>query len=60
MQADLKNFKYFGSAEAYENYVSQFSQLQYADSCNNRQEDSFNYAHGITTLRLNYDIIQVI
>lgn len=59
IQATLSNFKYFGSYSDQEAYISQFSQIQYAESLK-QGNTTADYSAGISTLRLRDNIIQVI
>ena len=59
IQATLSSFKFYGCYNSHESYVSQFSQLSYAESLK-RGPTVRNYGSGITTLRLKDSIIQVI
>lgn len=59
IQATLTTFKYFGNFSEHETYLSQFSQIQYAESLK-QANSAHSYATGITTLRLKDNIIQVI
>jgi hypothetical protein len=59
VQATLHNFKFFGCFSDHETYLSQFSQLSFAESL--KQGPTMrNYSIGIKTLRLKDNIIQVI
>lgn len=51
--------KYFGSYESHDTYLSQFSQLHYAESIK-KVKTHRDYANGINTLRLKNNIIMVI
>ena len=59
IQATLTNFKYIGYHNNHDNYISQFSQLSFADTLK-KGNTLINYAQGINTLRLMDNIIQVI
>lgn len=59
VQATLTSFKYFGNFDSHESYLSQFSQLNYAESLK-QANSSHDYAKDISTLRLRDNIIQVI
>ena len=59
MQATLSTFKYFGNYAHHETYLTQFSQIQYAESLR-KGNTTHDYANGISTLRLRSNIIQVI
>lgn len=60
IQTTLSDFKYIGVSESDQSpYLSQFSQLNFAESIKN-QPVTLEYATNITTLRLKDNIIQVI
>lgn len=59
IQATLDSFKFFGCFNSHEAYLSQFSQLSYAESLKQGATVS-HYDEGIKTLRLKDNIIQVI
>ena len=60
MQANLTSFKYFGCHNNLESFISQFSQLSYAESLKQANTIPRAYDEGISTLRLKNNIIQVI
>lgn len=60
MQANLTSYKYFGCHNHNESFISQFSQLNYAESLKQGHSIPRAYDDGITTLRLRNNIIQVI
>lgn len=60
IQTTLSDFKYIGVSESDQYpYLSQFSQLNFAESIKNQPVET-EYATNITTLRLKDNIIQVI
>jgi hypothetical protein len=61
VRTTLSDFKYIGVNESDQHpYLSQFSQLNFAESIKNQQHVATDYSTAITTLRLKDNIIQVI
>ena len=59
IQATLTSFKYTGCSNRQESYISQFSQLTFAETLK-KGVTMTNYAEGIKTLRMKGNVIRVI
>ena len=58
--ANAHSFKFFGSSNPNDSYVTMFSQVSYQESLKSANHPAIAYQAGITTLRLRDNIIQVI